>query len=618
MTSMIFGAGVQGASEAALTRIQSTVGSCAFGRLGGASLTLNFLLSGLRDFDPVFALTLAPLKAWATEIWTGKADVLRKMAIAFAASVKVLEDGGKLEVRAPGPTISVLLALRRLGWRAESFQTWVTDRGVVLPLRETCPRSLEVLGRLAAERWQWRHLAEQYPDEFEGFEQGGDAQPLQKALGAKSPLTKPQRQLLKCAAIRRLWPEHRRAAEGYQGSGLCGACGDEEGTIRHALYRCPAINMTRYCRDLGAVGNVGARSAAEHHLFSRGLLADIRHEAPPPCRRREVCWDPKSKKGVFEGHVFLDGSRLHGDDVRLARAGWGIAEVRVVGQFEARAWGPYVGVVQCIDAAEVYAAVMAMKLGAPPLHLYSDSEFFVRGWRKGRQWCEAPGRAHADVWRQFWMVLADFGGEHVLTVKKVKAHATQAMIDGNLISEVDAWGNKMADEAAKLGSACHPDVTEFLKKFKVRRLTSTVCAQWLGVGLQAAQAAGALPAELTSAQKMERPRQGALRRIEVVRDEVWRREQFGLRVADGVHPSHSLHKLGELFFCSVCGCYGSQKLVSLASPCEHVATPSRRYLLKRMLAGCHPRTGEYLGAAARAKRVAAHPLTASRRRSHSA
>ena len=57
---------------------------------------------------------------------------------------------------------------------------------------------------------------------------------------------------------------------------------------------------------------------------------------------------------------------LYGGDVLLARAGWGIAEVRVVGRCEARAWGPYPGIIQCIDAAEVFSAIMAMRLGAPP------------------------------------------------------------------------------------------------------------------------------------------------------------------------------------------------------------------------------------------------------------
>ena len=276
------------------------------------------------------------------------------------------------------------------------------------------------------------------------------------------------------------------------------------------------------------MGVFGAKSAEEHHLYSRGILADVRHEAPQPCSRPEsvwdpeVVWDPASTKGYFEGHVYLDGSRLHGEDGLLSRAGWGVAEIRVVDKMEARAWGPFVGLVQCIDAAEVQAATMAMQLGIPPLHVYSDSDFFVKGWRRGRGWCTAPGRAHADVWRSFWTTWQDFGGEATLQVTKVKAHATQAMVDGEEVTEVDRWGNQLADEAAKNGARCHPSLEDFFTRLQVRRATSERCAHWLGIGLEAAQQAGSLPAELTKAQKMERPRRAARRRLEVVRDATWR------------------------------------------------------------------------------------------------
>ena len=77
MASMMFGTGVQGASDAAVMRMRAAVGACAFGALGGARLTLKFMLSNVRDLDPVYVVTLAPLKAWAVEVWSGQADTLR-------------------------------------------------------------------------------------------------------------------------------------------------------------------------------------------------------------------------------------------------------------------------------------------------------------------------------------------------------------------------------------------------------------------------------------------------------------------------------------------------------------------------------------------------------------
>ena len=215
-------------------------------------------------------------------------------------------------------------------------------------------------------------------------------------------------------------------------------------------------------------------------------------------------------------------------------------------------------------------------------------------------------------------MVEDFGGTDAIKVFKVKGHATRAMVDQGMVTDVDRYGNFMADEAAKRGAAMHPSVKPTKDKIEVSRRVAGEAVRWLGVGLEAAQKMGAIPAELTQAQKKDRPQLRPQKRVEIIPDEVWRRDQLQFHFTTGAHASHSLHRIGEFYFCAVCGCYGAQKLASLAGPCEHVATPSRRYLLKRMLAGCHPRSGEYLGAVAKADRAIAPPLSASKRRSHSA
>ena len=609
--SMVFGAAVQGATDVMLKRIRTTTGACAFGPLGGASLTMKFMLSDARHLDPVFDLTLKPLQAWAAGIWGGAPDQKLRMEVAFKKAEEFVAAGGCLDRRAPGPTTAVLTALGRIGWRAENYKVWVTDRGQVLNLDRVCPRSMLILGKLGVERWQWQWLAGRYPDEFQDFDHGGDAQAVLQAIGSKSPLTSVQKTLVRCAATRRLWPEWRRAVEGYQAEGRCGSCHDEAGTLRHGLFRCPSMALHLHHRDLGATAVAGAEKVEEHALFSRGLVPDLRHQAPLAVRRETVVWDSRSTTGTLEGHVFLDGSRINGNDVLLARAGWGVAMVRVVGEVVARAWGPYTGLIQCIDAAEVFAAVMALRLGVPPLVLYSDSSFFVDGWKLGKKWCTAVGRAHADVWRLFWTVAEDFGVQ-AITVVKVKGHATQAMVDGGVVSEVDRWGNEQADDAAKKGAAMHPDVGQTVEDQTAQRATAYQCALWLGVGLEAAQQTGALPRELTSQQKADRPRGRQKKRIEVIPDQVWKDEKLQVHLTNGAHPSHALRKAGPFVFCTRCGCYGAQRLVALSSQCEMTATASRRYFLTKLLDGRHPRTGVSLGEVEAVGVVQRGPLSASR------
>ena len=181
----------------------------------------------------------------------------------------------------------------------------------------------------------------------------------------------------------------------------------------------------------------------------------------------------------------------------------------------------------------------------------------------------------------------------------MKAHATQAMVEGNVVSEIDRWGNHVADDAAKKGAACHPSLDEFLQQLEGQRELGRASLRWMGVGLEAAQRAGALPEALTDSQKAVRPRQVQLKRVEVVKDETWRAEHCGQVITEGTHPSHALHKVGPYFFCSACGHHGAQRLMALSGLCPRTTTPSRKYLLKRLLAGLHPRTGEHLGEVAR-------------------
>ena len=109
--------------------------------------------------------------------------------------------------------------------------------------------------------------------------------------------------------------------------------------------------------------------------------------------------------------------------------------------------------------------------------------------------------------------------------------------------------------------------------------------------------------ELTKAQKEERPRHGRGKRLEVARDDVWWAEHRCKTITAGAHPSHALFKVGQYHFCTACGHHGAHKLMALADPCPRTATPSRRFLLKRMQAGLHPRSGEPLGEVVRVERA---------------
>ena len=149
----------------------------------------------------------------------------------------------------------------------------------------------------------------------------------------------------------------------------------------------------------------------------------------------------------------------------------------------------------------------------------------------------------------------------------------------------------------------HPSVSKASKDLLTSRFVAKSCVQWLGLGLECAQRVGALPKELTAAQKSERPCKRSGRRVDVVPDGLWWQERRQDHLTCDGHPSHALHQVGAFIFCVNCGCYGSERLAALALPCERSTTPSRRYLLRKLLDGRHPRSGEYLGAVTRVNRA---------------
>ena len=358
--AMCFGAGVQGISDGDLQRIRSTVGSCAFGPLGGASLTLKFMLAEVKELDPAYDLNLQPLRMWATAVWDCEPGVWATMAVVFNDLVARKADGHGLEHLPPGPGRATLKALDRLGWNAISFRRWRTDRGVDLDLATHCPMTIIKLGRLAVERGQWLHLKERY-EEFSCFGDGGNLQPIRQALAGRTGLGRAERNLLRAAATRTLWPDERRADEGYQENKGCSKCGGPRGTLRHAVWDCPVLASQRYQADLGNLGREGCAQDDEHAIFSRGLLArDSAGEVKALCTTT-INWDPCSRVSVLAGHIYVDGSCYHGDDLLEARSGWGVVMTSLIGRIDAILYGACGGLIHCNGAAEVVAAGMAIR-----------------------------------------------------------------------------------------------------------------------------------------------------------------------------------------------------------------------------------------------------------------
>ena len=95
--------------------------------------------------------------------------------------------------------------------------------------------------------------------------------------------------------------------------------------------------------------------------------------------------------------------------------------------------------------------------------------------------CTAANRAHADIWKQIWAAIDDFGLEYI-TVEKVQAHLSLTSVqDGSAgVTWQDWQGNRVADAQAKLGAACHPAKADMKELLETGRSLVTFVAKWLG------------------------------------------------------------------------------------------------------------------------------------------
>ena len=82
-------------------------------------------------------------------------------------------------------------------------------------------------------------------------------------------------------------------------------------------------------------------------------------------------------------------------------------------------------------------------------------------------------------------------------MSKTKGHASEADVKAGRTRAVDPWGNKLADEQAKLGARSHPADPGAEKMVEVAEIAAKTVASWIGRALSLAARVGALPPKVT-------------------------------------------------------------------------------------------------------------------------
>ncbi len=410
VASTIHGVEVTGLADSSLAKLRRMAGQVLFTSAAGRSLTASFLLSPQSWDDPMFDATLAPMLAWSAAVWAATAEEdIQDMRLAFSRALTKVARALNPFACAIGPAVATVATLRRIGWTATSYRLWYDNHRNPIDLREVGGHTLRRRIELGVRIWQKCQLARTGGSSHApppGEVRTIFVDPIKQLLSlAEKRLTAAQKGQLRAIYVDSLWTQGRLAAHGLVLSAICRLCGIEDGTLRHRHWRCDGTGSRRYVAGMREISIVAGQSNEEDPFWTHLWAVDPAHEAPPPLRNTldNAKWLVYPPHGVFTGEAYIDGSVFDPTLAELARAGYAVVQLAVEGSshapwpegFEGASavlYGPYGGLVQDIGAAGIYAAVMAVRHGLPPLVLYTDCQLLVDGYN-----CTAGGSSGACI-----------------------------------------------------------------------------------------------------------------------------------------------------------------------------------------------------------------------------
>ena len=435
------------------------------GRSTAARLAIN-------KCDPAWTVINRTVMQWASAVWDA-AMCPRVMQHAWRYALRRAIETGKPSISAGGAAGALIDAVSQVEWRMPSYNSVRTREGIVLLLDQVPPRTVfrflqDDYAIVSASRSCIATQATQRANELPAGHPWGIGALTGKLMthrGRLVPWFEPIAQVLNSAWSRRQptaaissaaalaeggwWPQARLFDHGLVADPVCGACGQQPGTLLHRLAQCRARAALAEDHCPAWLAKM-ATDMPHDPLFTDGYPLRPRQPDPPPAFERWVGAVP-ADGALAHGVAYTDGA-LRGTIPRARRAGWAF----VVRQGTTPLWGKY-GV--CDESytsvlwSELRALLEVLRISVGNICIHVDNSQVVDGVQLGKQWCTSSRREGADLWRDIWRLLDDMYGVRVV---KVKAHLTFSQVAQGAI-EFDHWtGNGAADLCAKkaCGVAC--------------------------------------------------------------------------------------------------------------------------------------------------------------------
>ena len=327
-----------------------------------------------------------------------------------------------------GPAGATLATLKRLNWQANSANEWTTDIGQNIDLRKgTGPRTLKKIIDESVGRWQLRQLNKHEELQVIAAHQGPAVKGIKQAIKhfhskeewaeAGGP---------RSTVIGAQWPEARLHAAGLSPNDLCQRCLECPGTLLHRHLESQKVAPETVPPMIQQLqGKLGGATRLPELLLSRGLCPLPTGTLPAATATLETTWEVKHGDPLFVGDVYTDGSGLYPTDPTLRRTGFSAVQLDSENKVRAVVYGPGFHR-QEVGAAEIFAAITAIRHSAGKIRILTDYQGLVDGFKNGQKHTISAKHSYSEVWREFWEAAADVGPD--LARKKSQQLAKQVGI----------------------------------------------------------------------------------------------------------------------------------------------------------------------------------------------
>ena len=276
----------------------------------GRSATIDFALAKgkVRNLDPSYSLTTAPIYALALAVWDRWCPqewIMRVWSSAFRVASKpkfhwnVVND----------PVTAAAASFVRIGWSSHAPGVLRTHLGAVINLNKTCPKSTKLMAEDAVEDW----LLSRFVASDDRMRPLGPAaipwlDPLRDSVSKRTSATwtRTHQAFVRAAGADGIWLAERLAEADMIVGGECRVCGDR-GTIIHRCFGCSGTQTYREQYGLPAGLAQNALADQENPLWTCGIVIDPTRCLPPPSLELPR-WTIRPQGGKFTTGAFGDGS----------------------------------------------------------------------------------------------------------------------------------------------------------------------------------------------------------------------------------------------------------------------------------------------------------------------